>query len=104
MEAIRLVEQGIGTVDDIDKGVQLGFGRKMGPFETGDLVGLDTSCNGLMAIYEERKTPAIILRSYCGGRSKTESWDAKPAGGGTNTSNEFPKTKPGGQKIFFTAP
>ena len=55
VEAIRLVEQGIGAVEDIDKGVRLGFGRKMGPFETGDLVGLDTSCNGLMAIYEESK-------------------------------------------------
>ena len=66
VEAIRLVEQGIGTVEEIDKGMKLGFGRRMGPFETGDLVGLDVSCNGLMAIYEESKDiryyPPQLLR------------------------------------------
>jgi 3-hydroxybutyryl-CoA dehydrogenase len=60
------VEQGIGTVEDIDKGMKLGFGRRMGPFETGDLVGLDVSCNGLMSIYEESKDirfyPPQLLR------------------------------------------
>ncbi len=66
VEAIRLLEQGIGTVEDIDKGVRLAFGRRMGPFETGDLVGLDVSCNALMAIYEETKDirfyPPDLLR------------------------------------------
>jgi len=66
VEAIRLVEQGIGTVEEIDKGMRLGFGRRMGPFETGDLVGLDVSYNGLMAIYEESKDiryyPPQLLR------------------------------------------
>jgi len=66
VEAIRLLEQGIGTVEDIDKGVRLAFGRRMGPFETGDLVGLDVSCNALMAIYEDTKDirfyPPDLLR------------------------------------------
>jgi len=66
VEAIRLVEQGIGMVEEIDKGMRLGFGRRMGPFETGDLVGLDVSYNGLMAIYEESKDiryyPPQLLR------------------------------------------
>lgn len=66
VEAIRLLEQGIGTVDDIDKGVRLAFGRRMGPFETGDLVGLDVSCEALNAIYEESKDmryyPPQLLR------------------------------------------
>jgi 3-hydroxybutyryl-CoA dehydrogenase len=66
VEAIHLVEQGIGTVEDIDKGMRLGFGRRMGPFETGDLVGLDVSYNGLKAIYEESKDiryyPPQLLR------------------------------------------
>jgi len=60
------LEQGIGTVEDIDKGVRLAFGRRMGPFETGDLVGLDVSCNALMAIYEDTKDirfyPPDLLR------------------------------------------
>lgn len=66
VEAIHLVEQGVGTVEDIDKGMRLGFGRRMGPFETGDLVGLDVSYNGLKAIYEESKDiryyPPQLLR------------------------------------------
>jgi 3-hydroxybutyryl-CoA dehydrogenase len=55
VEAIRLLEQGVGTVADIDKGVRLAFGRRMGPFETGDMVGLDVSYGALTAIYEESK-------------------------------------------------
>ncbi len=66
VEAIRLLEEGIGTVEDIDKGVRLAFGRRMGPLETGDLVGLDVSCGALTAIYEESKDiryyPPQLLR------------------------------------------
>jgi 3-hydroxybutyryl-CoA dehydrogenase len=66
VEAIHLLEQGIGTVADIDKGVRLAFGRRMGPLETGDLVGLDVSYGALMAIYEESKEmqyyPPQLLR------------------------------------------
>ncbi len=57
IEAIRLVEQGIGTVEDIDKAMRLAFGRKMGPFETGDMVGLEVTYGALMACYEETKDP-----------------------------------------------
>jgi 3-hydroxybutyryl-CoA dehydrogenase len=66
VEAIRLLESGIGTVEDIDTGVRLGFGRKMGPFETGDMVGLDVSFGALTAIYQEsqdiRFYPPQLLR------------------------------------------
>jgi len=66
VEAIQLLEKGIGTVQDIDKGVRLAFGRRMGPFETGDMVGLDVSLGGLMAIYQEtqdiRYYPPQLLR------------------------------------------
>ncbi len=66
IEAIRLLEQGIGTVEEIDRGVRLAFGRRMGPLETGDLVGLDVSYGALTAIYEETKDvrfyPPQLLR------------------------------------------
>jgi 3-hydroxybutyryl-CoA dehydrogenase len=66
VEAIRLLELGIGTIADIDKGVRLAFGRRMGPLETGDLVGLDVSYGALTAIYEESKDmryyPPQLLR------------------------------------------
>ena len=66
-EAMRLVEEGVATVEDIDKGLRLAAGRKMGPFETGDLVGLDVTYGALMSIYEETKDasfypPAILKR------------------------------------------
>ena len=57
IEAIKLVEAGVASVEDIDKGVKLAFGRKMGIFETGDMVGLDVTYSALMALYEETKDP-----------------------------------------------
>ena len=66
VEAIRLLEQGVGSVSDIDNGVRLAFGRRMGPLETGDLVGLDVSFGALTAIYNEsqdqRFYPPQLLR------------------------------------------
>ena len=57
LEAMRLVEQGVATVEDIDKGLRLASGRKMGPFEIGDMVGLDVTYDALMSIYETTKDP-----------------------------------------------
>ena len=57
LQAIRLVEAGVGTIEDIDKGLRLASGRKMGIFETGDMVGLDVTYGALTAIYEETKDP-----------------------------------------------
>ena len=57
LEAIRLVEAGVATPEDIDKGMRLGFGRPMGPFETNDLTGLDVSLNAALNIYNETHDP-----------------------------------------------
>jgi 3-hydroxybutyryl-CoA dehydrogenase len=66
LEAMRMVEEGVGTIEDIDKGLRLASGRRMGIFETGDMVGLDITYNALMAIYHEtgdpRWFPPMILR------------------------------------------
>lgn len=66
IEAMQLVEQGVATVEDIDKGLRLGAGRKMGIFETGDMVGLDVTYGGLMAMYHEtgdpKWFPPLLLR------------------------------------------
>jgi len=66
MEAMRLVEQGVASVEDIDKGLRLASGRKMGIFETGDMVGLDITYGAMMAMYQEtgdpRWYPPMILR------------------------------------------
>jgi len=57
MEAYRLVEQGVASPEDIDKGIRLAFGRKMGPFETSDLVGLDVQLMAYTNVYDEEKDP-----------------------------------------------
>ncbi|MCC6195638.1 MAG: 3-hydroxyacyl-CoA dehydrogenase family protein [Burkholderiales bacterium] len=53
VEAIRLVELGVASVEDIDKAMRLGFGRPMGPFETADMVGLDTGYYALCSLHAE---------------------------------------------------
>jgi len=66
MEAMRLVEEGVATIEDIDKGLKLASGRKMGIFETGDMVGLDVTYGALMSMYHEtgdsRWYPPLLLR------------------------------------------
>jgi 3-hydroxybutyryl-CoA dehydrogenase len=57
IEAIRLVERGIASVEDIDKGMRLGFGRPMGPLETGDMAGLDVGLGAMTAVYNETRDP-----------------------------------------------
>jgi 3-hydroxybutyryl-CoA dehydrogenase len=66
IEAMNLVEQGVASVADIDKGLRLASGRKMGIFETGDMVGLDVTYGALLAMYHEtgdfRWYPPLLLR------------------------------------------
>lgn len=57
VEAIRLVEAGICTPEDIDRGMRLGMGRAMGPFETMDMTGLDVILGAMLAVYAETKDP-----------------------------------------------
>lgn len=57
LEAMRLVEEGVASVADIDEGLKKASGRKMGPFEIGDMVGLDITYGALMSMYEETKDP-----------------------------------------------
>jgi len=66
VEAMRLVEAGVATVEDIDKGLRLASGRRMGIFETGDMVGLDVTYGAMMAMYQDtgdpRWYPPLLLR------------------------------------------
>ena len=66
VEAIKLVEAGVVSVDDVDKGFRLGWGRLMGPFETSDLAGLDVGFNGMNAVYQETQDekfhPPMLLQ------------------------------------------
>jgi 3-hydroxybutyryl-CoA dehydrogenase len=55
--AVRLYEQGVASIDDIDTAMKGGCGFPMGPFALLDLVGLDTSLAILDALYEEFRDP-----------------------------------------------
>lgn len=57
LEAIRMLEAGIGTREDIDTAIKLGFNHPMGPLTLADLVGVDVIFHIANAIYEETKDP-----------------------------------------------
>lgn len=53
MEAVRLVENGVATAEDIDTACRLGFGHAMGPLATTDLTGVDILRNASLNIYAD---------------------------------------------------
>jgi len=57
LAAIRMLENGMATRDDIDIAMKLGCGYPMGPFMLLDYVGLDTTLWAAEAIYDEYKDP-----------------------------------------------
>jgi len=57
LEAIRMLEAGIATREDIDTGVTSGLGHPMGPLTLNDLVGLDVLYHIANVMYEETKRP-----------------------------------------------
>ena len=57
LDAIRAYESGLGTVEDIDKGMKLGCGYPMGPFTLLDFVGLDTTYYIANIMFEEFREP-----------------------------------------------
>jgi 3-hydroxybutyryl-CoA dehydrogenase len=64
-EALRCLEEGVGSATDIDKGCRLAYNYPMGPFELMDLVGLDTVLRvfeSLHEVYGERFRPSPLLR------------------------------------------
>lgn len=66
-EAFYMLQEGVGTAEEIDKAIKLGLNYPMGPFELGDLVGLDTRLNNLKYLHEklgEKYRPAPLLEKY----------------------------------------
>ncbi|MBY0596365.1 3-hydroxyacyl-CoA dehydrogenase family protein [Bacillus bingmayongensis] len=56
-ESIWTVQDQVGTPYNVDKIFRDGFGHKMGPLATADLIGLDTILNSLLVLYESYKDP-----------------------------------------------
>jgi 3-hydroxybutyryl-CoA dehydrogenase len=57
VEAVKLVESGVATAEDIDIACKLGFGHAMGPLATTDLTGVDILRNATENIYSETRDP-----------------------------------------------
>ncbi len=73
MEAVRLVEAGVASPDDIDTACRLGFGHRMGPLATCDLTGIDVLTAATAAIHAESgsdtfATPALLERMVNDGK------------------------------------
>jgi 3-hydroxybutyryl-CoA dehydrogenase len=64
-EAARMLEDGIGSTEDIDAAIKLGLKHPMGPFELADLIGLDVCTDILNVMYEstrdERYRPSTLM-------------------------------------------
>jgi 3-hydroxybutyryl-CoA dehydrogenase len=66
VEAVKLVESGVVTAEDLDVACQLGFGHKMGPLATTDLTGVDVLLHATRNIYtdtaDEKFFPPELLQ------------------------------------------
>jgi len=73
LDAVRAYEEGVGSVEDIDKAMQLGCGYPMGPFTLLDFVGLDTTyyiANIMFEEYREKRfaPPPLLKQMVLAGR------------------------------------
>jgi 3-hydroxybutyryl-CoA dehydrogenase len=65
LEAIRMLEEGVASAEDIDAAMTLGYRHPVGPLRTTDIVGLDVRlgiAEELERAYGERFTPPALLR------------------------------------------
>jgi len=81
LDAIRSLEEGVGSIEDIDNSMKLGCGHPMGPLTLLDFVGLDTTYYISQIMYEEFKerrfaAPPLLKRMVLAG------WNGRKAGRG----------------------
>jgi 3-hydroxybutyryl-CoA dehydrogenase len=72
LDAVRLLDNGVATKEDIDAGMQLGCNHPMGPLTLADFVGLDTALFIADAMYDEFKdaryaAPPLLRRMVLAG-------------------------------------
>jgi len=93
LEAIRALEEGVGSIEDIDKSMKLGCGHPMGPFTLLDFVGLDTTYYIAIVMFDEFKErhfapPPLLKRMVLAG------WNGRKAGRGFYDYSDPQNPKP----------
>jgi 3-hydroxybutyryl-CoA dehydrogenase len=78
LEAVRALESGVASAEDIDKAVKLGLRHPMGPFELIDYTGVDINLHVANVFFEEFKDPAwapppLLKRMVLAGHLGTKS-------------------------------
>jgi 3-hydroxybutyryl-CoA dehydrogenase len=73
LEAMRMFEQGVASVQDIDTAMELGYNHPMGPLKLTDLVGLDVRLNIAEYLYRELgsetfRPPEVLRRMVSEGK------------------------------------
>jgi 3-hydroxybutyryl-CoA dehydrogenase len=73
MEAVKLVEAGVVSAEDLDTACRLGFGHPMGPLATTDLTGVDVLMHAGQNIWTDSRDakfapPELLLRMVAAGR------------------------------------
>ena len=73
LEAMRMVEQGVATPQDIDKAMELGYNHPMGPLKLTDLVGLDVRLGIAEYLHgelggEQYRPPELLRRMVAEGK------------------------------------
>ena len=87
LEAIRLLESGVASKEDIDQAMKLGCGYPMGPFTLLDLVGLDTTMYVAEVMFQEFREPRfapppllrrMVMAGHLGRKSGKGFYDHAP--------------------------
>jgi len=73
LEAMRMVESGVATAEDIDRAMEHGYRHQMGPLRTSDLVGLDVRLAVADHLYkmlggEQYNAPEILRQKVAQGK------------------------------------